>query len=60
MMYIQSFAVAGRTYLANHPTNRYEWLRLWLAKRLIKWGRKLLLNNAEMTVTTGSSRCPFD
>jgi len=39
-------------YKSSHPTNLYQALRLWLARRLIWWGYRLLLNNGENWVET--------
>ena len=46
----------NRHYKTSTPTNRYERVRLWLARRLIAWGLKLLLNNGECWVTSHSIR----
>ena len=51
-IYMSSYPTLGEKYKASYPTNLYQKVRLAIARCLIKWGRKLLLNNGTVEIRT--------
>jgi hypothetical protein len=54
-VYMSPYPQNDITYLGSYPKNPYQHCRIWLARHLIRWGRRLLLNNTWERHTTTTS-----
>ena len=51
-LYFSTCPQVGVTYKASFATNPWQGIRLWLARRFLRIGYRLLLNNGEVRIDT--------